>query len=58
MSRQIGLALGVAILVAIIGNADGPNNLAQFRYGYLAMALAALASGVTCLALKPRSSPE
>jgi EmrB/QacA subfamily drug resistance transporter len=52
MSRQIGLALGVAILVAIIGNADGPNNLAQFRYGYLAMALAALASGVTCLALK------
>jgi EmrB/QacA subfamily drug resistance transporter len=52
MSRQIGLALGVAILVAIIGNADGPNNLTQFRYGYLVIGLAALASGVTCLALK------
>ena len=52
MSRQIGLALGVAILVAIIGNEDGPNNLTQFHYGYLVIGLAALASGVTCLALK------
>jgi len=52
MSRQIGLALGVAILVAIIGDADGPGSLTQFRYGYFAMGLAALASGATCLALK------
>ena len=52
MSRQIGLALGVAILVAIIGNADGPNRLTQFRYGYLAMGLAVVAAGVACLALK------
>jgi EmrB/QacA subfamily drug resistance transporter len=53
MSRQVGLAVGVAMLVAIIGNADGENVLTQFRYGFLAMGLAALAAGITCLALKP-----
>jgi len=51
MSRQIGMALGVAILVAIIGDAHGPTSIVEFRYGYFAMGFAALGSGLTCLAL-------
>jgi hypothetical protein len=51
MSRQIGTALGVAILVAIVGDAHGPTSIVEFRYGYFAMGFAALGSGLTCLAL-------
>jgi len=52
MSRQIGTALGVAILVAIIGDAQGPASIVELRHGYFAMGLAALGSGVACLALR------
>ena len=51
MSRQIGMALGVAILVAIIGDSQGALGIAQFRYGFIAMGLAAVTSGLACLAL-------
>src|SRR5258708_5040694 len=41
-SRQVGSALGVAVLVAIVGDASQHHDLAVFRYGYLAPAVAAL----------------
>jgi EmrB/QacA subfamily drug resistance transporter len=47
MSRQIGLALGVAVLVAILGTAP---DLADFRAGWAEMALSGLAAaGVAAL---------
>jgi hypothetical protein len=52
MSRQIGMALGVAILVAILGEPGGADSMVQFRYSFIAMGVAALGSGLASLALK------
>jgi EmrB/QacA subfamily drug resistance transporter len=51
MSRQIALALGVALLVAILGTAPG---LADFHTGYWMIAGAGLAAAAASLALPPR----
>jgi len=51
MSRQIGMALGVAIVVAIAGQAAGADSMVQFRYSFIAMGVAALGSGIASLAL-------
>jgi MFS family permease len=51
MSRQVGMALGVAIVVAIAGQAAGADSMVQFRYSFIAMGVAALGSGIASLAL-------
>src|SRR4051794_22662015 len=53
MSRQIGLALGVAVLVALIGSQPG---LHDFRRGYVEMLVASAVAGVVALALPGRSA--
>ncbi|HEY4302321.1 MAG TPA: MFS transporter [Candidatus Didemnitutus sp.] len=59
MSRQIGTALGVAILVAIIGDATASSGLGRFRIAYATMGLAALGSGAAAfgLAAPKQNSP-
>lgn len=56
MSRQVGSAVGVAVLVAIVGDASQHYDLAIFRYGYLAPAIAALGSGVAAYGFKPATN--
>jgi EmrB/QacA subfamily drug resistance transporter len=52
MSRQVGSAVGVAVLVAIVGDASQHYDLAPFRHGFLASAIAALGSGAAALGFK------
>jgi hypothetical protein len=58
MSRQIGSALGIAILVALLATAH-PHVLAEFRRGWWLEVLAALAAAVVVLVAIPnrRSRP-
>ncbi|MFY0569848.1 MFS transporter [Archangium lansingense] len=42
MSRQVGLALGVSLLVALVGNSEGGELRAAFRHVWMAAALLAL----------------
>jgi hypothetical protein len=53
MSRQLGSALGVAILVAIIGRPSARSALGAFQDGWTFMIGAALAAGATLLAVGP-----
>jgi hypothetical protein len=46
MTRQIGVALGVACLVAVIGNASGAGAVQVFHHAWAFMAACGLASGV------------
>jgi hypothetical protein len=55
MSRQVGTVLGVAVLVATVGDGSGAAAIDDFRNGYLAMALISFASGIVCLALPGRA---
>ena len=54
MSRQIGLALGVAILVALVGTAP---TLASFHRGYVEMLIASAAAGAAALLLPANPAP-
>jgi EmrB/QacA subfamily drug resistance transporter len=51
MGRQIGAALGVAVLVAVLGNAA--HTVADFRSAWLITVAGALAAGATLAALGP-----
>ena len=53
MSRQLGSALGVAILVAIIGHPAPGELLGAFRDGWTFQIAAALMAGVTLLSVGP-----
>jgi hypothetical protein len=53
MSRQLGSALGVAILVAIIGNPAPGDVIAVFRDAWLFIPLTALAAGAVLLSVGP-----
>jgi EmrB/QacA subfamily drug resistance transporter len=53
MSRQLGSALGVAILVAIIGNPSPASIVDGFRAGWTFIIAAALAAGIALLAVGP-----
>jgi EmrB/QacA subfamily drug resistance transporter len=55
-ARQVGGAIGIAILVAIIGSGRGPGALEAFRHLWLFEALAAVATGVIVSGIKRRSS--
>lgn len=50
MSRQIGSALGVAVLVALVGRPDPTHTEAAFHTAYAVTGLAALGSGLVALA--------
>jgi MFS family permease len=45
MSRQIGIALGVAGLVAILGTATGPSAVTAFHHAWIFMIACSLVSG-------------
>jgi EmrB/QacA subfamily drug resistance transporter len=51
MGRQVGSALGVAVLVAVLGSAGGA--VASFHSAWLITIVAALAAGLTLSALGP-----
>jgi EmrB/QacA subfamily drug resistance transporter len=46
MSRQIGVALGVAVLVALVGAPSGADAVAAFQDGYTFLTVTALAAAV------------
>jgi EmrB/QacA subfamily drug resistance transporter len=52
MARQVGSALGVAILVAIYAS-PSPHDLAAFRRGWVLMAIAAVAASAVSLVIQP-----
>jgi NTE family protein len=56
VSRQIGAALGVAALVAILGDARGPGALDAFRHAWTFAGLCLLAGGVLCVRLPGRAA--
>jgi EmrB/QacA subfamily drug resistance transporter len=53
MSRQIGVALGVATLVAVLGTPSPGEALARFQDGWAVMLVAAIAAAVAFAALGP-----
>jgi EmrB/QacA subfamily drug resistance transporter len=53
MSRQLGSALGVAILIAIIGHPAAGHAFAAFRGGWLFIPLTALVAGAVLLSVGP-----
>jgi EmrB/QacA subfamily drug resistance transporter len=53
MSRQIGAALGVAILIAILGTPGPGEAVAAFGHGWIFVAAAAAGTGAAMLALGP-----
>jgi MFS family permease len=53
MSRQLGSALGVAILIAIIGHPAAGHAFAAFRGGWLFIPLSALVAGAVLLSVGP-----
>jgi EmrB/QacA subfamily drug resistance transporter len=53
MLRQVGLAIGVAVLVAVVGNPHGADSLAAFQHGwYVIAAFAALGASASLLLLR------
>jgi MFS family permease len=55
MARQIGTALGIAILVAIVGTPARDTPVALFRHGWLFIAAVAVLDGLAVRALRPIS---
>ena len=53
-ARQVGGALGVAILVAILGNATGPSALHVFRHLWTFEAGTAVATGLIVMWIRPQ----
>ena len=51
MSRQIGAVLGVAILIAILGDRPGVGGVGAFQDGWTFVALASAAASLACIAL-------
>ncbi|HEX9476684.1 MAG TPA: MFS transporter [Candidatus Dormibacteraeota bacterium] len=51
MTRQFGIALGVAILIAVLSSADGAGALAAFRNGWAVMMGASIASAFAAVAI-------
>jgi hypothetical protein len=46
MARQLGTALGIAVLVAIVGASAGSPSLAAFRHGWLFILTVAVLDGL------------
>jgi hypothetical protein len=61
MTRQIGMVLGVALLVAIFGKTAGGVSLSAVRHGWTLVLVAAAAAAVATLAIglrRPSPVPE
>jgi MFS family permease len=54
MVRQVGLALGVAVLVAVIGSPTRVDPLAAFQRGWLVVAGFSLVAAAASLILRPQ----
>jgi len=53
MVRQVGLAVGVAVLVAVLGSPASPaGRLSAFRHGWIVIAAIALAAAVAAVLLR------
>jgi len=55
MCRQIGLALGVSCLVAVLGTATGLNAVQAFHHAWIFMAACSLTAGLILQAI-PRKA--
>jgi hypothetical protein len=56
MSRQIGTALGVSLLIAVLGTPVGYLAAHQaFQHGWWALAVTALAAAITAPGMTPRT---
>jgi MFS family permease len=55
MARQVGIVLGVAVLVSVLGHPSGPGALAAFQRATVVIAAVAFTAGLASLLL-PRSS--
>ncbi len=55
MLRQVGLAIGVAVLVAVIGRPSAAHRLAGFQHGWYVIAAFALLAAAASLLLRPRA---
>jgi hypothetical protein len=52
MLRQVGLAVGVAVLIAVLGSPRSPaGELSAFQHGWIVTAAVSLAAGVIGAAL-------
>ncbi len=58
MARQVGIVLGVAILVTVLGHPAGPEALVVFRRATLVIAASAFTAGLAALLLVPRGAPR
>jgi len=56
MTRQIGVALGVAGLVAILGSASGPSAVEAFHHAWIFMISCSLAAGAILLGIGARTA--
>ncbi|MDQ6820755.1 MAG: MFS transporter [Actinomycetota bacterium] len=54
MLRQVGLAIGVAVLVAVIGTPSAAHRLAAFQHGWYVIAVFALLAAAASLLLRRR----
>jgi hypothetical protein len=58
MLRQVGIAIGVAVLIAVLGSPHSPTEvLAAYQHGWLVIAAIAFAGGVAGFLLLVRRSP-
>jgi MFS family permease len=58
MTRQFGIALGIAVLIAILGTPHGAEILGAFQHGWEAMFGSAVASAIAALAIgRIRTAP-
>jgi low affinity Fe/Cu permease len=56
MARQIGIALGVAILVAIVGTSGGDEAVGAFKDGWVFVIATAVTASLAMLATRGRAA--
>lgn len=54
--RQIGFVFGVAVTVAVVGNAHGPEALADFQPMFLLLAISGFLTAVLCLPIETQTA--